>query len=98
MARLHESVLDFTFTYFNWWPSFICHILALVVYHITRSVFFDEPANVLVGNFCILSCYSFIILMIMHLMVSRIGVVNFDVAARGPKIDPSVEDNILDHL
>ena len=98
MAQLHKSVLDFTFTYFNWWPSIVCHILTLIVYHITRGVFSDESAKVLVGNFFILACYSIIILLTLHLMVSRVGVASSNTAALNSKIDPAIEGNILDHL
>ena len=95
-ARIQASWVDFTFTYFSWWPSMSCQLLVLASFHFTRTAFYDESALNMSLHFILSALFSTIILANMHTLVTKIDSLYFTPTDLSK--NTGIANSVLDHL
>ena len=95
MARIQESAIDFTFTYFSWWPSIACNLVSIATFHYSRSIFHGDVANSLGMTYVLYAIFNFIALLAMHLIMNKIGLLY---STTSFSTDESKTDWILENL
>ena len=71
-------IMDFLLCYFEFMPGLIASLFALVLTYFKRAVFFEEPALDLAIDCAIQSVFVSVNLVIIHLIISKVGMIYTD--------------------
>lgn len=72
-AKMLVAYMDFWLSYFYWWPSLACAILALIPLHINRHIFHDDKLSDVITYFVASVLWHALNLLFIHLVISKVG-------------------------
>ena len=72
-SKMQACQIEFALTYFSFWPSFVCNVIAIFSFHISHYTFHDQSSTRLAG-LCVFNLLVHVVtLFIIHLLITKLG-------------------------
>ena len=71
---MHACQIEFALTYFSFWPSFVCNVIAIISFHISHYAYHENSSTKLAG-LCVFNLLVHVVtLFLIHLVLTKIGI------------------------